>query len=205
MTGSTKTGIDVRRTVLRRALRAVLAVALPAVALLMPAIVAAQALDPERSRIEFDLKTRWGQTITGHFPRYDGEVVHLPNGHREVRIRLATESVDVEGSRRYTRFARGERFLDAQRHPWVEFRSDPYTSELLRTGGPLHGTLSMHGVSRREVFTVAPSECAQPARECDVVAQGHVLRTNYGVESWRWALTDDVNFRLRVRLRDAAP
>jgi hypothetical protein len=31
-----------------------------------------------------------------------------------------------------------------------------------------------------------------------------VLRTNYGVESWRWALTDDVNFRLRVRLQATA-
>ena len=28
---------------------------------------------------------------------------------------------------------------------------------------------------------------------------------DYGVESWRWALTDDVTFRLRVRLKDAAP
>jgi hypothetical protein len=38
-----------------------------------------------------------------------------------------------------------------------------------------------------------------------VVAQGRVLRTDYGLESWRWALTDDVNFRLRVRLREPAP
>ena len=35
--------------------------------------------------------------------------------------------------------------------------------------------------------------------------QGRVLRTDYGVESWRWALTDDVNFRLRVRVQHVAP
>jgi len=188
----------------RKALRRVLNAAL-AVACLVPGLVAAQALDPARSRIEFELQTRWGQTITGYFPRYDGEVVVLPDGRHEVRIRLATASVEVEGSRRYARFARGERFLDAAHHPWVEFRSDPYAGELVRSGGPLYGTLSMHGVSRREAFILEPSECARPARDCDVVAQGRVLRTNYGVESWRWALTDDVNFRLRVRLQDPAP
>ena len=171
----------------------------------LAAPAAAQALDPARSRIEFDLETRWGQTIVGHFPRYEGEVVVLPDGRREVRIRLATASVEVDGSRRYTRFARGERFLDAAHHPWVEFRSDPYVGELVRSGGPLNGTLTMHGVSRRESFVLAPSDCSRPAHDCDVLAQGRVVRTNYGVESWRWALTDDVNFRLRVRLKDETP
>ena len=165
----------------------------------------AQALDTARSRIDFDLQTRWGQTITGEFPRYDGEVVTRADGRHEVRMRLATGSVEVAGSRRYTRFARGENFLDAEHHPWVEFRSDPYPPELLKQGGWLYGTLTMHGVSRREAFLVAPGTCARPARDCDVVAQGHVVRTNYGVESWRWALTDDVNFRLRVRVQEAAP
>lgn len=179
--------------------------ALLALVLAPIAPIAAQALDTARSRIDFELNTRWGQTITGHFPRCEGEVAQLPDGRREVRIRVATTDVEVEGSRRYTRFARGERFLDAKHHPWVEFRSDPYSSELVRSGGPLYGTLTMHGVSRREVFILAPSACARPARDCDVVAQGRVLRTNYGVESWRWALTDDVNFLLRVRVQDASP
>lgn len=183
-----------------------LGIALGALFTAIPALPAvAQALDPERSRIEFDLRTRLGQIITGYFPRYEGEVVQLPDGRHEVRIRLATASVEVTGSRRYTRFARGERFLDAEHHPWVEFRSDPYVGELVRSGGPLYGTLSMHGVSRREAFVLAPSDCARPARDCEVVAQGRVLRTDYGMESWRWALTDDVNFRLRVRLREPSP
>ncbi|WP_386749722.1 YceI family protein [Agrilutibacter niabensis] len=186
-------------------LRAAWCAGLVAASAFLAAPAAAQALDPARSHFEFDLETRWGQTIVGHFPRYEGEVVVLPDGRHEVRIRLAATSVVVEGSRRYTRFARGDRFLDAARHPWLEFRSDPYAGELVRSGGPLNGTLTMHGVSRRESFVLAPSDCARPARDCDVLAHGRVLRTNYGVESWRWALTDDVNFRLRVRLKDATP
>ncbi|NUO72076.1 MAG: polyisoprenoid-binding protein [Frateuria sp.] len=169
-----------------------------------PVAASGQMLDAQ-SRIDFDLQTRWGQTITGHFPRYEGEVQLRPDGQHEVRIRLATGAVEVAGSRRYTRFARGEDFLDAEHHPWVEFRSDPYPVQLLVDGGRLYGTLTMHGVSRRATFVVAPSACERPARDCDVVAQGHVLRTDYGVESWRWALTDDVNFRLRVRVQEASP
>jgi len=166
---------------------------------------AAQSLDASRSRFDFELSMRWGQTLSGHFPRFEGEVVQLPDGRHEVRIRLAAASVEVEGSQRYTRFARGERFLDAAHHPWVEFRSDPYAGELVRSGGPLDGTLTMHGVSRREAFVLAPSACTRPAYDCDVLVQGRVQRTNYGIQTWRWALTDDVNFRLRVRLQDVAP
>jgi polyisoprenoid-binding protein YceI len=196
-----KASVGVRRGILQAAWRVGLALACAS------GFVSARAqpLDPARSRIEFELRTRWGQAIVGHFPRYEGEVVVLADGRHEVRIRLAAASLEVEGSPRYTRFARGERFLDAGRHPWVEFRSDPYVGELVRSGGPLHGTLTMHGVTRRETFVLAPSDCARPARDCDVLAQGHVLRTHYGVESWRWALTDDVNFRLRVRLKGEAP
>ena len=174
-------------------------------AVLLVAPAAAQPLDPARSRIGFELTTRWGQAITGNFPRQEGEVAELPDGRHEVRIRLATASVEVAGSRRYTRFARGDRFLDADRHPWVEFRSDPYDAALIRDGGNLQGTLTLRGVSRRETFVVAPASCARPALDCDVVARGAVQRAHYGLESWRWALTDVVRFDLRVRLREPAP
>lgn len=203
MTRKTGASVGAGRGILQAAWRAGLAMACAWGLVSAPA--GAQALDPARSHFEFELKTRWGQAIVGQFPRYEGEVTVLPDGRHEVRIRLAADSVEVDGPQRYTRFARGDRFLDAARHPWVEFRSEPYAGELVRGGGPLHGTLSMHGVSRREVFVLAPSECARPARDCDVLVKGHVLRTDYGLESWRWALINDVNFRLRVRLKDETP
>jgi hypothetical protein len=64
--------------------------------------------------------------------------------------------------------------------------------------------MTMHGVSRRELFVLAPSDCAR-RRATAMSSPSRVLRTHYGVESWRWALTDDVNFRLRVRLKSEAP
>lgn len=175
------------------------------VACVLPLTAGAQALDPAYSRFGFEVRTRWGQVVVGDFPRYDGEASQLPDGRRQVRIRLAAADVEMGESARYTRFARGPRFLDAARHPWVEFHSDPYPPELLHSGGPLRGTLSMHGTSRPQIFVLEPALCARPARDCDVVARGTVRRSEYGLQTWRWALLDEVRFILRVRLQEAAP
>ncbi|QSX79945.1 YceI family protein [Lysobacter solisilvae] len=167
--------------------------------------VAPTRLDPAHSRFGFELRTRWGQRVDGNFPRYEGEVIPLPDGRRRVRIRLATGSVEVAGSDRYTRFARSPSFLDAAHHPWVEFTSEPYVGELVRAGGPLRGTLSLRGVSKPETFTLKPSACPRPAHDCDVVAYGRVNRADYGLQTWRWAVQDDVRFTLRVRWLEGAP
>ena len=170
-----------------------------------PAPGAATALDPEHSRFGFELRTRWGQRIEGNFPGYEGSVTVLADGRRQVRIRLATASVEVKGPSRYARFARGPSFLDAGRHPWVEFTSEPYAGEMVRAGGPLRGTLNLHGVTRPETFTLKPSACERPAYECDVVAYGRVDRAQYGLQTWRWAVQDEVRFNLRVRWLEGAP
>lgn len=170
-----------------------------------PAPATTTALDPAHSRFGFELRTRFGQRIEGNFPRYEGSVAVLPDGRRQVRIRLATASVEVAGPARYARFARGPSFLDAERHPWVEFTSEPYAGELVRAGGPLRGTLNLHGVSREEIFVLKPSACERPAHDCDVVAHGRVDRAQYGLQTWRWAVQDEVRFNLRVRWLEGAP
>jgi polyisoprenoid-binding protein YceI len=172
-------------------------------AFVLPLSASAQALDATRSHFSFELRTFWGQVIVGNFPRYEGEVAVLPDGRHQVNIRLATADVEVDGPGHYTRFARSERFLDAEHHPWVAFQSEPYAPELVRSGGPLRGVLNMRGISRTETFILTPSDCPRPGYECDVAAQGSVSRTDYGLESWRWALTDQVRFNLRVRLQEA--
>lgn len=180
---------------------AAVAMSLATLAAAAPSVTRAQRLDPAQSRFGFELRTRWGQRIDGNFPHFEGEVVDLPDGRRQVHVRLTTAQVEVAGSPRYTRFARSDRFLDAQRHPWVEFHSEPYSRELLKTGGPLPGVLRMRGISRHQVFLLEPGTCERPARDCDVVGQGRVDRGEYGLHSWRWALTDEVRFHLRVRLQ----
>ncbi len=173
------------------------------------AVAAASApnlqIDPVHTRLGFSIQTRWGQTLDGRFPQYEGEIVPLAEGRRRVQLRLAAGAVEIEDSPRYSRFARGPRFFDAERHPSIEFISEPYDETLLREGGELGGRLTIRGVTRREVFTIAPAACAHPARDCDVVARGSVRRENYGISGFGLAIHNRVHFLLNLRVRAVPP
>ena len=161
-------------------------------------------IDPA-TRVGFTLQTRWGQTLHGRFPQVEGRIEIDAADRRRTLLRLDTRLVEIADSPRYSRFARGPRFFDAERFPHVEFISDPYSARLLHEGGILHGELRLHGVQRRESFTVLPSDCARPGIDCDIVAHGTVRRSDYRLDSWRMALREPVQFTLRVRTREAAP
>jgi polyisoprenoid-binding protein YceI len=171
------------------------------VATARPVVHKLSVLEPS-SRIEFSMRTRWGQTLHGRFPDATGDVTEVADGRRQVRIVLETASVEILDHPRYTRFARGPRFFDAARFPDVRFLSDPYSLDLLRRGGEMHGRLRMHGIERRETFILAPAQCTRPGRDCPIVVQGTVSRGDYELDGWRMAMRDEVRFSLLVRLRD---
>nr|WP_246606839.1 YceI family protein [Lysobacter antarcticus] len=163
------------------------------------------AFDAAHTRFGFELRTRWGQRVQGQFPVYDGTVLFLPDGRRQVRIRLAAGSIDVAGSERYAAMARSDAFFDAEHHPDIEFVSEPHDDVLTRRGGLLQGYLRMHGVSRPETFVVAPARCDRAGEDCDAFASGSVARSDYGIAGMRLVLSDRVRFTMQVRLRDPAP
>lgn len=165
----------------------------------------AAEIDAGASRAGFTLHTRWGQPLQGHFPSLRGQVDDLGGGHHRVRLVLLTDDVEIVGHPGYTRFARGSGFFDSRRWSQVEILSDPYDAALLRDGGELGGILRIRGVQRREHFRVEPATCDTPARACDVIAHGSIDRQDYGMDRWRIAVRDDVQFQLRLRLYGAAP
>lgn len=158
-----------------------------------------RAFDAQHTRFRFDVRTRWGQRIGGTFPQHEGALTRTADGRQQVRVRLDARAVQVEGSSRYTALTRGPRFFDADRYPAIEFVSDPHLPALLHAGGPLRGTVLMHGKRRAETFAVEPSRCDRPGEDCDIVARGTVSRAAYGMSSWSAALADPVLFTLRVR------
>ena len=168
---------------------------------LWPALSAsATSFDPA-SRFGFELRTRWGMKLEGQFTRYEGEVRQLPGGSQQVVLRMFTQSVEIVGYPRYTEWTRGEKFFEADRYPVVTFISRPYDAALLKQGGDLAGDLSIRGITRPKTLTVAPSTCARPAYDCDVVATGAVRRSDYDMDDWMMAVNDRVVFVLRARLR----
>lgn len=161
------------------------------------------AIDPG-TRCEFALTTRWGRDLQGRFGQAAGEVEELADGRRQVRLRIDARSVEIVGHARYTAITRGPRFFDVARYPDLQFSSDPYPPQLLRDGGALHGVLRIHGVQRRARFQLQPATCAQPGRDCDIVASGSVRRGDFGLDGWRMAVREEVRFQLRVRIQPLA-
>ena len=166
------------------------------------AAVAAQAasIDAAATRVGFQTDTRGGLVLDGRFPTIGGGFHDMGGDRRRVRLILSTTDVEIVDHSGYTRFARGRGFFDAERWPLVEFISDPYAPELLQSGGALGGTLRMRGIQRRETFVLQPATCARPGIDCDVVANGRVSRSDYGMQRWRIAVGDQVGFSLRMRL-----
>lgn len=162
----------------------------------------AAEIDSQHTRIGFTLKTRWGQVLQGHFPRYDGRIETLQDGRHRVHLKMSAEQVEIIDHPKYTGMTRGTGFFEADRFPEVEFVSEPYAPSLVAGGGKLAGILSIRNVRRRETFNILPSECARPAYGCDVVASGSIRRTDYGVDRWVFAVSDNVRFTLRLRVRE---
>jgi polyisoprenoid-binding protein YceI len=157
------------------------------------------AIDTARSHIGFSLRTRWGQRLDGRFPAFEGEV-REDDGTRRVRIAIDVGTMVIDDHPRYAAFARGEGFFDADRHPRMEFESEPYPRALLEGGGVLRGRLRIRDVERDAIFVIEPATCGTPGIGCDVVAEGMIDRTDFGMDRWRIALSDLVRFHLRIRL-----
>ena len=164
----------------------------------------AAEVDSQHTRIGFSLKTRWGQSLRGRFPTYAGRIEVLDDGRERVHLRMSTRDIEIVGHPSYTAITRGDGFFDADRFPEIEFVSEPYDDALIRAGGKLAGQLRIRDVTRREVFLIEPSACARVAVDCDVVASGSVRRSDYGVDRWMFAVSDNVRFLLRLRVREAA-
>jgi len=163
----------------------------------------ARRFDPAHTRFGFELRTRWGQRILGAFPRHAGEVLTLPDGRLQVRIALDAGAVTVEDSRRWSALARGEAFFDAARSPRIDFLSEPFSHELLYTGGPLRGMLTLRGRRRFETFMLDPGHCQRPGLDCDLTGRGLIHRAHYGMDGWTFVLSDRVRLDLRVRVLEA--
>lgn len=160
------------------------------------------AIDPAASQVGFTLRTRWGQSLEGRFPEFDGEIRLLADGRKQVYLRLSARDIEIVGHPRYSRLTRGEAFFDAERHPQVTFVSEAFAPELVRMGGELAGVLDIRGVQRHELFAIAPAACERPLVECPVVVSGSVRRGDYAMDRWAFALSERVQFDLSLR---AAP
>lgn len=160
-----------------------------------------ESFDPAASRAGFEVSLRLAGDVSGRFRHLEGELQSA--GDRwQVRVRLDARELDLDGPAWMVRATRSDKFLDVERHPDIHFESDPFPRELLHRGGELSGRLQLRGRTRPVVFTVAPSSCKVPGRQCDIRVYGRVSRRDFGMAAQRLWVRDDVGFDFRVRLSD---
>jgi polyisoprenoid-binding protein YceI len=162
---------------------------------------------PERERFDPKASTAsivvglWLPTsLKGRFETIEGELQPAAKGQWRVQARLDARALVLDGPAWMVRATRSEKFLDVVRYPEISFVSEPFAPTLLAAGGDLTGKLRLRGRTRPVSFTLAPSSCEHPGRDCEILVSGGVDRRDFGMTSHRLWVRDTVEFEFRVRL-----
>lgn len=110
-------------------------------------------------------------------------------------------TLHLDGPGWMERVTRSEAFLAVDKYPAIRFESEVFPDRRLHGGGPLHGRLTLRGVTRPVSFTLLPSGCAHPGRDCDIQVHGTISRQAFGMTSHQVMLRDPVDLRIHVRLQ----
>jgi polyisoprenoid-binding protein YceI len=157
--------------------------------------------DPGRSSAEFVVRLRLRMRAEGRIDGVEGELSGDPLHGWRVAVDADGRGLKVAGPRWMERSTRSEEFLAVDSHPDIRFRSEPFSDRVLHAGGRVRGQLTLRGLTRPVSMRLLPSACAQPGRDCDLRVNGIISRTEFGMTAHRYTVKDDVELRLRVRLR----
>lgn len=177
-------------------------------ALVGPVMAAAPAsipFDRARSQASFSVQLLIMPSTEGRFERAEGELQSLRDRRWRVRVAIDARRIVFAGPDWLGRSTRSEKFLDVDNHPEIRFVSEPFTTELLTTGGDLAGRLDLRGQSREVVFQLQPSACERPGRDCAIRVAGEVSRRDFGMTAYRLTVRDRVGFDFAVFLAGDLP
>jgi polyisoprenoid-binding protein YceI len=133
------------------------------------------SVDPDRSRIEFQIKQFGIAKVRGAFTALEG-TLDVGDDAR-VRGSVSVASIDT-GNHRRDAHLRSAEFLDAERFPTLSFESHAI-EERDATTFVIIGDLAMHGVTR-EIALTAELPGAETER-FTLVVRGRVNRRDYGI------------------------
>ncbi len=180
----------------------------PAFALLaMSAQAADYTIDPEHTRVTFEISHFGFSTFRGQFSQASGRVAYDPAGKTgsvEVAFPVASASTLHEDLDKHLQTAD---FFDAASHPNVTFRSRAmnFEGEKLKS---VDGDLTMRGKTRPVRLTVTAVNCgAHPIRKvpvCGADAEVKLKRSEFGVSGYVPAIGDEVRLLVSVEAHGKA-
>jgi polyisoprenoid-binding protein YceI len=161
--------------------------------------------DPARAQAAFEVYLRVPMTSTGRFSRVSGQMQGDAATAWTVLVQVDGTSLQFDGPAWMDRATRSDPFLAIDRYPDIRFASEPFTEGQLHDGGVLRGELQLRGRRRQVSFQLLRSECARPGYDCDIVVRGRVSRHDFGMNTQRMMVRDEVDFRFNVRFLPPAP
>lgn len=158
--------------------------------------------DPTASQAEFEVRLRLPIRSHGQFGRIEGELRPVPEQRLTVDVRLPARELRMGGPPWVQTVTHSAQFLDSANHPDIVFHSQPFSPQVLVSGGDIRGQLSIRDIRREVVFRVEPSACRQPGVTCPIQAAGTLNRHDFGMDAYRWSLRDEVSFRFQLKFAD---
>lgn len=173
--------------------------ALPA----LPAATQTWTIDPAQSQAAFSVRKFWIAHVRGTFTHLHGTLRRIDT-RQGADLAEVDASIDVDDlvtdSPQHTARVLAPEFFDAVRYRHILFASDPFPLGELATGGPLRGTLLLHGIARKVTFALQPSGCPRQPLACVIRVRGTISRSAFGMRAWRGLVGDDVKLDLQIVL-----
>lgn len=158
----------------------------------------AQALriDGPGTAVEFEIAALWILRRSGRFGQVEGTLEVAAGGaSAQIAVRIRADSVSMKDPD-HVELLLSPAFFDAARYPWIEFRSEPF--EL--AGKPqlaLPGELTVRGIRRPVRFDLDLRNCQPgPPAACQVIVDGVLERSRFGMTEYRRTLADQVHLRI---------
>ena len=160
----------------------------------------ATLIDSSRSLARFTIHPRLPIPSQGRFESLNGALLPQPKQQWKVEVQVDARKLSFKGPQWLAKMARSEAFLDAEKHPDIQFISVPFSKSLLEKGGELQGQLFLRGLQKTVSFHIEKSVCVRSGYECDLVVNGSVMRQDFGMQAYRISIKDNVDFEFRIRL-----
>lgn len=151
-------------------------------------------IDGPRSRAEFSLRVAWLRPLRGRFATLEGQIEPDGDASCRVSVQLHAHSLAMRNPA-HTAWARSAEFFAADAYPFIRFEAAGVPLTRLLEGGDLEGQLSLRSVQRPVLFKLLPATCTRPGFDCPLRARGEVRRSEFGMNSRHWILSDKVKLR----------
>lgn len=161
-------------------------------------------IDSDSAQVEFEIAALWILRRHGHFGEIEGRIdSDAAAGTAVISVRIRVDSVRMKDPD-HVRLLLSPEFFDAARHPWIEFRSEPFALDgAARVALP--GKLSVRGITRRVRFLIDRGHCDLRAlTPCEVVVDGSLKRSRFGMNEYRRTLADKVHLKITARIAPGA-